>query len=154
MKNLLYSLLAVLALGSAFTACSDDNADEVINYTTTPEKASAGIYAGTWTRTLASDETAVLTGNGEVTLTATDSIGATDITFSCADLGLNATSVANVWNSGRGFQFINNLKSNGLGTEFAGRISESNQLTVAFTISIREGRATNTYYYSFEGTKQ
>ena len=153
MKNLLYSLLAVLALGCGFTACSDDNADEVINYSTTPEKASAGVYVGTWTRTLASDETAVQVADGEVTLAATDSLGVTDITFNCTDLSLNAISVANVWNSGRGFQFVNNLKSNGLGTEFAGRISEDNQLTVAFTISIREGRSTNTYYYSFEGTK-
>lgn len=153
MKNLLYSLLAVLALGCGFTACSDDNADEVINYSTTPEKASAGTYSGTWTRTLATDSVSS-SYHGEVVLTATDSVGVTDITFTCSDIALDANSVANVWNSGRGFQLINNLKSNGLGTEFAGRISEDNQLTVAFTISIREGRATNTYYYSFEGTKQ
>lgn len=153
MKKLLYSLFAVLALGCAFTACSDDNDDEVINYTTTPEKASAGTYSGTWTRILATDSVAT-SSPGEVVFAATDSIGATDITFTCSDFDLNATSVANVWNSGRGFQFINNLKSNGLGTEFAGRITEDNKLTVGFTISIREGRATNTYYYSFEGTKQ
>lgn len=153
MKKFIYSVLTVFALGCAFTACSDDE-DEVINYSTTAEQASAGTYSGTWTRTLASDATASETYQGTVVLTATSTVGVTDIAFACPDASLDATSIANVWNSGRGFQFVNNVKSNGLGTEFAGRISEDNVLTAAFTISIREGRATNTYYYSFEGTKQ
>lgn len=158
MKNLLYSLFAVLALTCAFTACSDDNADEVINYSTTPEKASEGTYTGTWTRALLSDATVSQTYEGEVVLVATDSVGVTDVTFSCPDISLDATSVANVWNSGRGFQFVNNVftnnAANSLGTAFAGRITEDNQLTTSFTISIREGRVLTEYNYSFVGNKQ
>lgn len=152
MKKLIYSLMTVLALGCGFTACSDDDGDEVINYSTTAEKASAGTYSGTWTRMKPTGDN-VETHEGTITLVATDSVGATDITFSCPDLELQATSVANVWNSSRGFQFVNNVKTNGLGAEFAGRISAEGTLTASFRIEIREGRNLTEYDYSFVGNK-
>ena len=149
MKKFIYSVLTVFALGCAFTACSDDE-DEVINYSTTAEQASAGTYSGTWTRT---SSTATETHSGTVTLTAAGSVGATNITFSCPGTSLDMTSIANVWNSGMGFQFVNNLETNGLGAKFAGRITDEGQLTPSFTISIREGRNLTEYAYEFVGNK-
>ena len=149
MKKLIYSLLTVFALGCGFTACSDDD-DEVINYSTTAEKASAGTYSGTWTRT---SGTTTNEYEGTITLVATDSIGATDITFSCPEASLNATSVANVWNAGHGFQFVNNIETNGLGTKFAGSISAEGEMMAAFKISQRNGRVLTEYTYNFVGKK-
>ncbi|MCH5308757.1 MAG: hypothetical protein J1E58_02770 [Prevotella sp.] len=153
MKKFIYSVLTVFALGCAFTACSDDE-DEVINYSTTAEQASAGTYSGTWTRT---SSTATETYSGTVTLAAAGTVGTTNVTFSCPGTALESTSIANVWNAGRGFQFTNNVTTdnpaNGLGAAFAGMITEAGELTTSFTISIREGRVLTEYQYSFVGNK-
>jgi hypothetical protein len=150
MKKYIFAAFALFTLSCSFVACSDDDEDEVISYSTTPEKASAGTYTGTWTK---EGEDGTNTFDGTVTLVATDSVRCTDITFSCPGASLEKSSVANVWNSGRGFQFVNQLETNGLGTAFAGRISENGVLTTAFTISEKVGRITKKFNYTFEGRR-
>lgn len=147
-----------MTLGLTFTACSSDDDDDVIVRETTAEKASAGTYTGTWTRVKASDSSSE-SYDGTVTLEATENVGVTSITFACPSAPLTATSaytataVANVWYSNNGFQFTNNVATNGLGTAFVGRISDEGVLTTTFTVNLREGRSTTTYYYSFEGVR-
>lgn len=151
MKKIIFSFIAVLTLGLGLTACGSDG-DESIHYDTTPEQATAGTYSGTWTRTLdGNDETF----SGTVTMASAGKTGVTTITFSCPDASLNATSVANVWNSKYDFQFVNQTVSadNGLGAAFAGRISEAGVLTTSFTITQRVGRKAYEYKYSFTGSK-
>ena len=150
MKKILYSMLAVLAVSFGFVSCGDDDEDNIITYSTTAEKASEGTYSGSWVRVL-NDE--VVTYTGTVTLTATDSVGYTNVTFSCPEASINATSVANIWNAGNGFQFVNQVSSNGLGATFAGRIYDDGKLTTGFTITQKVGRKSYEFVYKFEGNK-
>ena len=151
MKRFIYSVIAVLALGCSFVACSDDNDDPSIDFTTTAEQGSAGTYTGEWTR-VGSDATDVFSGT--VTLAAAGT-NATTVTFSCPDASLNATSVANVWHANYGYQFFNQTTSseNGLGVAFSGRIDESGNLNASFTLSQRVGRKNYEFKYEFRGKK-
>ena len=150
MKKILYSMMAVLALSCTFVACGSDG-DDTPTYTTTAEKASAGTYSGIFTRTDVDGKAESF--DGTITLTPTDSVGCTDVTFLCTDASLDKTAVANVANAGQGFKFVNNQASNGLGAKFSGQISGTGVLTAAFTINQRVGRSTTTFFYTFEGAR-
>lgn len=152
MKKFIYSMAALLALASGFTACGNDNDDPSYNYSTTAEAGSAGTYSGTWTRV--SDDGSD-TFSGSITLAAGSQAGTTNVSFSCPDASLSASSIANVWHSNDGYQFVNQTVSdaNSLGAGFAGRISGSGELTAAFTISQKVGRKTVAFKYSFIGQK-
>lgn len=152
MKKILFSMIAALTLTCTFVACSDDDEDESYSYSTTADQATAGTYTGTWTRTLDGESE---TFDGTVTLASTGTAGASTITFSCPGSSLDATSVANVWNSKRDFEFMNQTISaaNGLGAAFAGRITEAGQLTAAFTLTQKVGRKAYDYQYQFIGNK-
>ena len=145
-------MAALLALATGFTACGDDNDDPSYNYSTTAEAGSAGTYTGTWTR-VSDDGTE--TFSGSVTLAAGSLAGTSNVTFSCPEAELSASSIANVWHSNDGYQFVNQTVSdaNSLGASFAGRISGNGELTTAFTISQKVGRKTVAYKYSFIGQK-
>jgi len=153
MKRFIYSIFAVLALSCTFVACGDDG-DEQIAYSTTAEQATAGTYSGTWTRTGNDGE---VTYSGSVTLAAGAAQNVSSVTFNCPEANLNATSVANVWNAGHNFQFMNqvasNNPSNGLGAAFAGYISQAGELTTSFTLSQRVGRQNLEFKYVFVGKK-
>lgn len=152
MKKIIYSFIAVLALGCGFTSCGSDDDDDNISYSTPAEEASAGTYTGIWTRSLDGvDETY----SGTVTLESAGKTGVTKVTFSCPESSLNATSVANIWNAKYDFMFMNQTVSteNGLGASFAGRITETGVLTTSFTITQKVGRKSYNYNYSFTGSK-
>ena len=149
MKKIIFSFIAVLALGCGFTSCGSDG-DDNISYDKPAEEASAGTYTGTFTRTLDGvDETF----SGTVTLTSAGKTGVTQITFSSPDAKLEATSLANVWNAKYEFEFMNQVDANGLGASFAGRITEAGVLTTYFTINQKVGRKAYNYNYSFTGSK-
>lgn len=153
MKRFIYSVIAVLALGCTFVACSDDNDDPSISYSTTAEQGSAGTYNGTWYRT--SDDGTVEEYSGSVTLAASGTKEVTNVTFSCPDASLDATSIANVWHANYGYQFHNQLASdaNNLGVAFSGRIDEAGNMTAAFTRSQKVGRKNYEFKYEFKGKK-
>ena len=149
MKKIIFSFIAVLALGCGFTSCGSDD-DEKITYDQPAQVAAVGTYTGTWTRSLEGvDETF----SGTVTIAATDRTGVIKITFSSPDASLDKTSFANVWNSGYEFQFMNQTDGNGLGAAFAGRIDAEGSLTTSFTINQKVGRKAYDYVYSFIGKK-
>ena len=151
MKRFIYSIITVLALGCTFVACSDDNDDPSINYTSSAEEGSAGTYTGEWTR-IGSESTDVYSGT--ITLSAAGT-NATNVTFSCPDASLNATSIANVWHANYGYQFFNQTASdaNKLGVSFSGRIDESGNIDASFTISQRVGRKNYEFKYEFRGKR-
>ena len=153
MKKFIYSIFAVLALSCTLVACGDDK-DENISYSTTAEKGSEGTYTGTWTRT---SDSGVETFEGSVALAAGASTGVTNVTFTCAGFSLDAASVANIWHSGHGYQFVNQVSENNadnkLGSAFSGAIDADGNLNVAFTVSQRSGRVQVQYKYEFVGKK-
>lgn len=149
-------MFAVLTLGFTFVACGDDDDDEVINYSTTAEQASAGTYSGTWTRIVEGTENTE-TGSGTITFSAGSATGVSNVNFECSAFSLSASSPANIWNSNYGFQFVQQVSENNpanvLGVAFAGEITKEGVLTTGFTISVKSGRTTTKYNYSFVGNK-
>ena len=139
------------ALGCTFVACGDDNDDPSIDFTTTAEQGSAGTYSGEWTR-ISSEGTDVYSGT--VTLAAAGT-NATNVTFSCPDASIEATSIANVWHANYGYQFFNQTVSdaNKLGVAFSGRIDEAGNIDASFTLSQRVGRKNYEFKYEFRGKK-
>ena len=153
MKRFIYSIVALFTLGCTFVSCGDDNDDPVINYDTTAEQGSAGTYTGTWLRT--SDDGSTDSYSGTVTLAASGTPNVTNVTFSCPETSIEATSIANVWHANYSFHFVNQTTSdsNKLGATFAGIIDEAGNLNVAFTISQKVGRKNYEFKYEFKGKK-
>jgi hypothetical protein len=155
MKKIIYAIFAVLTLGFSFAACGDDNNDEIINYSTSAEQASAGTYNGTWTRI--GDNGVPENFSGSITLTPGSAAGVSVVTFSCPEAKLEASSVANVWNIKHGFRFLNQVTDNNpdntLGAAFAGEIDENGVMTISFTINQRSGRQLVKYNFAFKGNK-
>lgn len=149
MKKIIFSFIAVLALGCGFTSCGSDG-DDNISYDKPAEEASAGTYTGTFIRSLDGVEE---TFEGTITLASAGKTGVTTVTFSSPAAQLEATSLANVWNSKYDFQFMNQVDANGLGASFAGRITESGAITAYFTLSQKVGRKSYNYNYTFSGKK-
>ena len=152
MKKYIFSAIAALALSCAFVACGDDNDDPSINYDKTAAQGSAGTYSGTWTRT---GDDGSETYSGSVTLEAGSGSNVTNVTFSCPETSLDATSIATVWHANYGYQFHNQTAStaNGLGASFAGRIDENGNMSTSFTINQRVGRKNYEFKYEFIGKK-
>ena len=152
MKKYIFSAIAALALSCAFVACGDDNDDPSINYDKTAAQGSAGTYSGTWTRT---GDDGSETYSGSVTLEAGSGANVTNVTFSCPETSLDATSIANVWHANYGYQFFNQTAStaNGLGVSFAGRIDENGNMSTSFTISQKVGRKNYDFKYEVIGKK-
>ena len=152
MKRFIYSVIAMLALGCTFVACSSDDDDPSISYTSSAEQGSAGTYSGEWTRT--SDDGTVETFAGTITLAAAGT-NVTNVTFSIPDASLDATSIANVWHANYGYQFHNQLVSdaNKLDVAFSGRIDEAGNMTAAFTRSQKVGRKNYEFKFEFKGKK-
>lgn len=149
MKQIKYYIILVLTLGLSFSSCSNDDNIYSPQKATNAEKTSAGTYTGIWTVT---QKTNVTTLPGSVTLTATDSAGCTNIAFSCPQISLNARSIANVWNSSEGFQFINQIATSPLNAAFSGRITQDGNLTTNFSITTKDNKGKKvTYNYSFTG---
>lgn len=147
MKKIVYALFVLTTLSLGFVSCGSD--DDGINYTTSAEAGSAGVYNGTWT-TVADDVETTYTGT--VTLAAAQA-GCTNVTFNCPGASLNKTSIANVWHSNNGYQFVNQVATNGLGAQFSGQINEGGLLKTAFTIEQRVGRKQVLVKYSFVGQR-
>lgn len=156
MKKIVYSLVALLTLGCGFVSCGDDDND--ITFSTTPEKAAAGTYSGTWTLTEEGASTST-TCEGTIIIAPTSNIYQADITFEVPFDGdkekfkISATSVANISHSNNGFVFNNNVDTNPLGANFAGKIDEQGNIALNFMKQVKDGRKQFTYFYVFEGKK-
>jgi len=144
MKKILFYCFAFLAINCIFASCSSDD-DGSAKHSVEAQIASEGTYSGTWTRSDAEDKY-----SGYISLSATDSSYCSNIRMFCADLSLDNIAVTNIWWSNEGFQFVNQTTD----PTFAGRIDENGNLTTSFTITVKEGRQSNTYVYNFVGKKE
>lgn len=140
----------MLTMGLTFTACGDDDDDNVITHETTPEISSAGTYSGTWTKEQVGGDTK--TASGTLVLTAGEKY-TTNVKVESVELGLNKESIANISYAGNDYFFSNMNAANGFGVKFNGSILADNSATIFFTVTEREGRKTYTYNYSFSGKK-
>lgn len=155
MKKILYIILGLALIGGSFTSCSDDDNDGSVSIPANPAKDIAGTYSGTWTRVAVKDS-ATVTGSGTVTLTdSTAYIGHVSVA-ACSEVGLSEmSSVTNVqWNASNTYRFFNYVTSNGLGMTFAGSVANATTMEWKFTKTVRSGRKTADYNYTFVGTKQ
>lgn len=148
MKKYIYSLVAALALSFGFVSCGDD--DDTITFSTSAEQGSAGTYSGTWSKTANGNEA---TATGTVTLTAASAANNTNVTFSCTEFELDATSIANVTHASNGYVFNNNATANPLGAGFTGKIGEDGTIQINFQKEVREGRTRTIYIFKFIGKK-
>lgn len=149
-------MLFLLAAGMGFTSCSDDDEDNPISHSTTPEIETAGTYTGTWTKEQVGGDTT--TGSGTLTLSATDAEGkstknVTYVTVKCAEMDLDKSSTANITFANDFYWFNSMTITNGFGTKFSGKINADGNATIAFTLVQKVGRKTYTFNYSFEGKK-
>jgi len=151
MKKILLSLFVLSAFCITFASCSDDDDNDNTIISTNPEQLAAGTYTGTWTQDLNGTQT---TAEGSIIVTA-DSAYCADFNFVCDEFGITGTSVANISCANSGFVYYNNAgTATGIGVSFSGRIDASGNITAGFEKSVRVGRKSTTYYFSFAGTKQ
>ena len=151
MKKLLSGIFLLMALGLSFTACSDDD-DENINHDATPEIATAGTYTGTWTRTNVSEGTAT-TATGTLTFESTGTPYVTKVSAKCEEFGIDKQCVANIAWVANDCLYNNMRATNDFGTTFSGKITAGSVANIAYRLTEREGRTTYIYDYTFEGAK-
>lgn len=149
MRKALFLLLTILPL---FVSC---NKDEDHNYgpsfQTPAQQDAQGTYEGTFIRVQVGT-TDSLAAAGTLTITATDTLNRARITYASNDmdeLGKSTPIAANIAHADQGFMFYNKSGDNAL----LGRITDSNGMTVTFTKTVRSGRKTVRYNYSFDGRK-
>ncbi len=150
MKKTLYLLFFALLGIISFAACSDDK-DSEKSFEQSAAQAASGIYEGTFSYT--SDTGLNMSGSGTLTVTAqSDYVAMFD--FSCSTIGINHGSIANICHSNDGFAFSNNLKTNGFGNAFLGRIDDLQNVESHMKLIIDNGNSKNTYNVVFVGHKR
>lgn len=134
------------------TSCRDDaelpDRGPVMN----PEIETAGVYSGSWTRlnTTTNEEVVV---PGTMTLKAGNEHYVTEISIKASDIDLDLTSPANITPGGKGYMYQNTMTDNPFGNRFSGNITNDFQIDLFFKVTIKEGRKSTTYEYSFVGKR-
>lgn len=156
MKKLIYSMIAMLAMGLGFTACSDDDGDDAdYSYVTTPEIAAEGTYTGMFTRIQTNSSTAQPeSGEGIVAVIANDTLtNIATVVVDCEALGLTGDKnfvAVNMTYANDKINFFN--QSGEIAMKYVtGHITNDGLLSLTFDISIRSGRSTKPYRFTFEG---
>lgn len=152
MKKFIYSMIAMLALGLGFTACSDSDDDPEYGYTTTPEIAAEGVYSGIFTRIQTNSDTAQPeSGEGTLTIVACDTLAnIATVKVECGALTLTNEVPVNITYANNQVNFFNQLATNTM-KYVTGNVSAEGIATITFDISQRSGRKTVPYRYTFEG---
>lgn len=148
MKKIIFAIVALVATLS-LSSCKDEVEYVSPGTPSNPEQTTAGVYAGTWTRTNTSDNT-VVEGQGTLTLVAGESAYITNVTAVCAAIDMDYTSTANITPA---MAFYSSMSTNGFGTPFNGK-ADGKVASISFQKTVREGRKTSTFKYEFSGAKQ
>lgn len=154
MKKLLYAAFMLFAIGATMVACREDDETGFNPADEDTQVLVQGTYEGEWMRVLDTD---TLRGVGTIILTPTDSAYCVDVTIKCAELSLDATSVANIAQEGNhGFVFYNMSSKNGFGAiNFRGYVrygEDGNKVaSINFVKNVKVGRKSYDYAHSFVG---
>ena len=146
MKKLLIILVAAVAL----IGCKQN---EDIRFDKTASEGIAGIYEGTWTRTLNDD---VVSGEGSITFVASDQANVGTISAFCENPAINRTGIVNVAHADYEYVFYNNSTKDeaGFGAKFSGRVYKDGSVDMQYSVEEQVGRFRNTSQFTFVGQKQ
>lgn len=147
MKKILFGLFAILAM--TLTSCKDEaglpGAGDPVNVA----GEVAGVYTGTWSRTLNTEPDKPSTAEGTITLTQVDDeFYVVTVDSKCADLNVDLSAPANI--NPRKVFF--NSTTTAYGNSFSGKVVD-NAVSLDFTLTVKEGRKQYIYNYSFSGSK-
>ena len=158
MKKLFYICMVACLAVFGFASCEPEGLVDDTPVTGHPEQDAAGVYVGTWTQVLEGDT--VASGvEGTITLTAdTAYVVSVNVAAASAVSLKEMTSLANIaQDSHYGTKFYNNLATNGFGTLFRGatytNAEGKEELSLNFTLTVKSGRKSYPYNYSFVGVK-
>ncbi len=163
MNKIIKCLFLMAALVVSMTSCRDEAEIPGHGKPGNPEKAVEGVYEGTWTKVQRNSTAAPVEAAGTLTLTPSDEAYIVVIKIACESEAFGFTNTssfasdesrANVTNQSAKYVFYNVLNTNGIGTPFNGDVTFGGEATIAFSKTIREGRKTYTYDYTFKGTKR
>jgi hypothetical protein len=151
MKKIRYIMMVVIALGCLLTSCSGD--DEEITFDQTAAEGIVGEYTGEWIQALEGDTTR---GEGILTFSKIEGDYFTQVTAVCSALKINLTSPANVSHTNAdNYAFVNNNSTgNGFEAAFFGRVYSESKANIRYSKSVKSGRFTKTFNFSFSGTKK
>lgn len=145
----LASLLALF-----LSACEKDAELAYSGPVTHPQEEVKGTYNGEWTRQELGKED-ILTSSGTVTFTPGEENYVAYIGVECAQFDLSMTSITNIAPGAQGYIFYNTSSSNGFETIFRGDIKKADMsVDLSFKKTVKEGRKSYTYIYSFHGVRQ
>lgn len=151
-RSLLCIVHCALCIGMMLVSCDKDE-DNIITFNSTPEKELQGIFTGIYVR-VQNGTTDTLRAEGTMTLTATDTLYMTKITFDSNEMTELAGIVAipaNISHADRGYMFYNKSGDNTL----TGRVSDGHTVQLRFSKLIRiSARKSIRYNYLFTGRKQ
>lgn len=153
MKKIIYSMIAMLSLSLGFTACSSDDDDDMnSNVIISPEKVVEGTYEGTFTRIQTNSATAAPeSAAGTMIFIPSDTTSNVALMkVLCETQNLNESVPVNVTYSKNDIIFFNQSSTNKMKYVTGGADSHGN-ITFTFEISLRSGRSTKPYRYTFEG---
>ena len=130
MKKIILSFVTLLAMCNIFVACGSDD-DSGMTFTTTPEEQAVGTYTGTFVCDYTDLDGVEHHDVAEGTMQfGANSPYVSDITFTCANLELATSSVANISHANADLIYYNNNVANGFGGRFTGRIFESGMISM------------------------
>ena len=140
--------MALFIMGSAVTACGDDDDDEGYTFDTRAEQDAQGTYSGTFIR-VQNGTTDTTRAEGTLTIAPTDVQSIAVVSFSSSDLAEMDTIApipVNISHANLGFTFYTTATSSTL----SGRINEGPSLRATFSKAIRiSARRTVRYNYEF-----
>ncbi len=154
MKNLIKGMFIASVLALFLSACDKDADVPYSGPVTHPQEEEKSTYSGDWSRQEVGKEE-VLLGKGTVTFTPAEDNYVTNIEVKCTDFSLDMSSIANIAPGAQGYIFYNTSSSNGFETIFSGDIKKTDMsVDLSFKKTVKEGRKSYTYLYTFNGVRQ
>ena len=136
------------------SACEKDAELPYSGPVTHPQEEVKGTYSGDWSRQEVGKEDIVY-GRGSVTFSPAEDNYVAYIDVACEDFSLNMRSITNIAPGAQGYIFYNTSATNGFETIFSGDIKKADMsVDLSFKKTVKEGRKSYTYLYSFHGVRQ
>lgn len=154
MKNIIKGMFLASVLALFLSACEKDAELPYSGPVTHPQEEVKGTYSGQWSREEVG-KGEVLNNAGTVTFTPTDQNYVANIEVKCAEFNLDMTSITNIAPGAQGYIFYNTSSSNGFETIFSGDVKKADMsVNLSFKKTVKEGRKSYTYLYTFSGKRQ